>query len=209
MSAPPLIFLNDRVIIFNINTYSVSQPSSTMTTTALLTKVFKPSLLSGFWTQTTWAILRTVVGIMMIHNGLDKLGDIQSFSQAYVEVIGLPFPIFFSYLAAFTEVISAPLLAIGLLSRFAAFGLFGTMCVAMYHHILVAGLNLPYLELSAIYAACFLFFTVNGAGLFSTDALIVNWLDANALSSQAKQLMRLEKAYQASGVEQESSSKVK
>jgi putative oxidoreductase len=167
-----------------------------MTTISPLTKVFKPNDYPGFWSQTAWAILRAVVGIMMIHNGLDKLSDIQSFSQAYVEVIGLPFPIFFSYLAALTETIGAPLLAIGLLSRPAALGLFGTMCVAMYHHVLVSGLNLPYLELSAVYAACFLFFVVNGAGLFSTDAIVANWLDTNSLSLQAKRLMRLEKAYQ-------------
>ncbi|NJR51315.1 MAG: DoxX family protein [Leptolyngbyaceae cyanobacterium CSU_1_3] len=172
-----------------------------MAITALLTKIFKPSINTGFWTQTSWAILRTVVGIMMIHNGLDKLADIESFSHAYVEVIGLPFPIFFSYLAALTEISAAPLLAIGLLTRPAALGLFSTMCVAIYHHILVAGLNLPYLELSAVYAACFLLFTVNGGGLFSSDALIVNWLDATALSQQDKQMMRLENAYQSESVE--------
>ncbi len=136
----------------------------------------------------------------MIHNGLDKLSNIESFAQAYVQVIGLPFPIFFSYVAAFTELIGAPLLALGLLTRPAALGLFSTMCVAMYHHILVAGFSIPYLELSAIYAVCFLFFAINGGGLFSTDALIVSWLDANALSTQAKQLMRLERSYEASSV---------
>jgi putative oxidoreductase len=167
-----------------------------MTTIALLTKVLKPNDTLNFWSQTSWAILRAVVGIMMIHNGLNKLADIESFSHAYVEVIGLPFPIFFSYLAALTETIAAPLVAIGLLTRPAALGLFGTMSVAMYHHILVSGLNLPYLELSAIYAACFLFFLVNGGGLFSTDALITGWLDASSLSVQAKRLMSLEKAYQ-------------
>lgn len=71
------------------------------------------------------------------------------------------------------------------------------MTVAMYHHISVAGLSLPYLELSAIYAACFLYFTVNGAGLFSIDALVANRLDGTLLSLKAKQLMRLEKAFQA------------
>ncbi len=168
-----------------------------MTNTALITNIFKPNISPNFWSQTAWAVLRAVVGIMMIHNGLDKLGNIESFSQSYVEFIGLPFPLFFSYVAAFTELIGAPLLAFGFLTRPAAMALFGTMCVAMYHHVLVAGLNIAYLELSAIYAACFLFFTINGAGLFSTDALIANWLDANALSAQAKQIMRLEKAYQA------------
>lgn len=175
-----------------------------MSITPLFTRLLKPSIGSGFWAQTTWAVLRAVAGVMMIHNGLDKLGDIEGFSQAYVEVIGLPFPIFFSYVAAFTELLGAPLLAIGLLTRPAALGLLSTMCVAIYHHILVAGLNLPYLELSALYAACFLMFTVNGAGLFSTDALMVNWLDAGAFSLQAKQVMGLEKVYQASNSQKKS-----
>lgn len=163
-----------------------------------VTKIFRPNVAPNFWNQTTWAIFRVVVGIMMIHNGLDKLSNIESFAEAYVAYIGLPFPIFFSYVAAFTELIGAPLVAIGLLTRPAALGLFATMCVAMYHHILVAGLSIAYLELSAIYAACFLFFLVNGAGLFSTDALIVNWLDSNALSAKAKQIMLLEKSYKSS-----------
>ncbi len=159
------------------------------------TQIFRPNINPNFWNQTSWAILRLVVGIMMIHNGLDKLSNIESFAQAYVAYIGLPFPIFFSYVAAFTELIGAPLVAIGLFTRPAALGLFATMCVAMYHHILVAGLSLAYLELSTIYAACFLFFLVNGAGLFSTDALITNWLDQNALSIREKQIMLLEKSY--------------
>jgi putative oxidoreductase len=114
-----------------------------------------------------------------------------------VEYLGLPFPIFLSYVAAFTELIGAPLVAIGLFTRPAAFGLFSTMCVAMYHHISVAGLSLPYLELSAVYGAIFLYFAVNGGGLFTTDALVANLLDRTALSVRAKQVMRLEKSYQA------------
>lgn len=169
--------------------------------TSSLARLFKPSITVSLPTQTALAVLRVVLGVMMIHNGLDKLANIESFAKAYVEVIGLPFPIFFSYVAAFTEVIGAPLVAIGLLTRPAALGLFGTMCVAMYHHVLVAGLSLPYLELSAIYASCFLFFVVNGGGVFSTDALIAHWLDASALSVQAKRVMRLEQAYQASSPE--------
>ncbi|NJM85294.1 MAG: DoxX family protein [Leptolyngbyaceae cyanobacterium SL_1_1] len=169
-----------------------------MSLTASIAKIFKPNVNPNFWNQTTWAILRVVVGVMMVHNGQDKLADIESFAEAYVAYLGLPFPIFLSYVAAYTELIGAPLVAFGLLTRPAALGLFSTMCVAMYHHVSVAGLSLPYLELSAVYAACFLFFLVNGAGLFSVDALLANWLDATALSARAKQIMRLENAYQAS-----------
>lgn len=169
-----------------------------MAANSLITKIFRPNVTPNFWQQTSWAILRTVVGTMMIHNGFDKLGNVESFAEAYVAYIGLPFPIFFTYVAAFTEVIGAVLLILGLFARPAALGLFATMCVAMYHHILVAGLSIPYLELSAIYAACFLFFLVNGAGLFSSDALITNWLDKSALSTQAKRIMLLEKSFSAS-----------
>lgn len=166
--------------------------------TSILSLVFKPNVNPNVASQTAWAIFRVVVGIMMIHNGLDKLGNIESFAEAYVSYIGLPFPIFFSYVAAFTELIGAPLVALGLFTRPAALGLLATMIVAMYHHILVAGLSIAYLELSAIYAVCFLFFLINGAGLFSTDALILNWLDSQALTQKAKQIMLLEKSYQAS-----------
>jgi putative oxidoreductase len=46
--------------------------------------------------QVGWTVLRVIAGLMMIHNGLDKLADIEGFAVAYVEVIGLPFPIFFA-----------------------------------------------------------------------------------------------------------------
>ena len=157
--------------------------------------VLKPNVQPNLSSQTAWAIFRLVIGIMMIHNGLDKLSNIESFAQAYVAYLGLPFPIFLSYVAAYTELIGAPLVAIGLFTRPAALGLFSTMLVAMYHHISVAGLSIAYLELSAIYAAGYLFFLINGAGLFSFDALIVNWIDKTALSAQAKKVMLLEKIY--------------
>lgn len=50
------------------------------------------------------------------------------------------------------------------------------MLVAIYHHILVAGLEIPFLELSLIYAGVFAFFLVNGAGDYSVDALLVKVL---------------------------------
>lgn len=153
----------------------------------LASTILRPNLVPNYASQTAWTVLRLVAGLVMIHNGLDKLNNVESFAQAYVQVIGLPFPIFFSYVAGYTELLAAPLLALGLLTRPAAFGLFSTMLVAMYHHIKVAGFSIPYLELSMLYAACFLFFTVNGAGLFSLDALLSGWLNAmTPASSQSE-----------------------
>ncbi|OKH20032.1 DoxX family protein [[Limnothrix rosea] IAM M-220] len=163
-----------------------------------LTAVFKPTLEADIKSQIAWTVFRVTVGIFMVHNGLDKLSDIEGFAAAYVEYIGLPFPIFFSYVAAFTELLGAPLVALGLLTRPAAFGLFSTMLVAMYHHISVAGLSIPYLELSAIYASCFLFFTVNGAGVISIDALIAKALTGDVVDEAQRDV--LEKNYQAETV---------
>ena len=168
--------------------------------------VLKPNLSANSWFQASWAVLRVVAGLVMIHNGLDKLSNIQSFAEAYVSVIGLPFPIFFSYCAAYTELIGAALLALGLLTRPAAAGLVFTMLVAMYHHVLVAGFSIPYLELSMLYTVCFQFFLVNGGGQFSVDALLANKLNAavansmlNTLASQREQQVESVKtSYQAS-----------
>ncbi|HEY9622319.1 MAG TPA: DoxX family protein [Crinalium sp.] len=164
---------------------------------ALAIATLRPNLAPNYPSQIAWTILRVVAGVVMIHNGIDKLSNIESFAEAYVKVIGLPFPIFFSYLAGYTEVLGAPLLALGLLTRPAAAGLFSTMLVAMYHHVLVAGFSIPYLELSALYAACFLFYLVNGAGLFSLDALISGWLNAFFGGHSEQTRESLEASYQA------------
>jgi putative oxidoreductase len=137
----------------------------------------QPNQSSNIAFQISWTILRVVAGIVMVHNGLDKLANIESFAQAYVAYLGLPFPITLSYMAAFTELIGAPLVALGLFTRPAAMGLFFTMLVAMYHHVKIAGLSIPYLELSALYAATFLFFVINGGGQFSLDAVLANILN--------------------------------
>ncbi len=127
-------------------------------------------------TQASLLLLRVVLGTVMIHNGLDKLGDISGFAEAYVEAIGLPFPIFFAYIAAITETVASPLLILGFLTRPAALGLFATMLVANYHHILIGGFSIPSIELSSIYAVSFAFFAVYGGGKYAIDSLIANSL---------------------------------
>jgi len=128
----------------------------------------------------------------MIHNGIDKLADVESFAQAYVEVIGLPFPIFFSYVAGYAELIGAPLVALGLFTRPAALVNVATMAVALYHHVLVAGFSVPYLELASIYAAAFLFFAVNGGGIFSLDTFIGNWISDRLATSRSEDAQEAE-----------------
>ncbi|HSM81948.1 MAG TPA: DoxX family protein [Nodosilinea sp.] len=148
--------------------------------------------------QISWTILRVVAGVVMVHNGLDKLANIESFAQAYVAYLGLPFPITLSYMAAFTELIGAPLVALGLFTRPAALGLLFTMLVAMYHHVKVAGLSIPYLELSALYAATFCFFVINGGGRFSVDALLANLLNGLRTNQTDGKRASLEDVFQRS-----------
>jgi putative oxidoreductase len=157
---------------------------------SLISAILRPSIGSTSRPlQTSIALLRLIAGVVMVHNGLNKLGNVESFAQAYVSVIGLPFPIFFTYVAAFTELLGAPLLALGLMTRPAALGLASTMAIAMYHHIKVAGLSIPYLELSALYFAVFQFFAVTGGGLFSTDALVGGWFDSAIATAQESPVM--------------------
>ncbi len=184
---------------------------------AYLAAVLKPNLSANSWSQISWTILRVVAGVVMIHNGLDKLSNIESFAEAYVSVLGLPFPIFFSYCAAFAELIGAPLLALGLLTRPAAAALLSTMIVAMYHHVKVAGFSIPYLELSMLYAACFQLFVVNGGGRYSVDAVLATQLNAVATAGvlnsiaqkREQQVESLETSYQASDSEKEGVSATK
>lgn len=145
--------------------------------------VFLPSSSENLLSQIVLTVFRVVCGFTMIHNGLDKFADIPGFAEAYVEVIGLPFPIFFAYIAAATETIGSILVIVGLGTRLAALGLVSTMVVAMYHHILVAGFSVPYLELSMVYGSCFLFLTVLGAGKFSMDALVVKLITKGRVES--------------------------
>ena len=99
----------------------------------LIGSIFRPSVATASRPlQTSIALLRLIAGVVMVHNGLDKLGNVESFAEAYVSVIGLPFPIFFTYVAAFTELLGAPLLAVGFMTRPAALGLTSTMAIAMY-----------------------------------------------------------------------------
>jgi len=159
---------------------------------SLVSALFRSNLAPNYWSQGSWVILRVVIGLFMIHNGIDKLADVESFAQAYVEVIGLPFPIFFSYVAGYIELIGAPLVALGLFTRPAALLNVATMAIALYHHVLVAGFSVPYLELASIYAAAFLFFAVNGGGIFSLDTFIGNWISDRLAASRSQEMQEAE-----------------
>ena len=98
-----------------------------------------------------------------------------------VTAIGLPLSsLLYPTGAAYTEIIGAILLALGLLTRLSAIALVNTMLVAIYFHLKVDGIAIRPLETASLYALIYLFFAVNGSGLFGLD----NWLERSLTSKQ-------------------------
>ena len=116
--------------------------------------------------------LRLCVGVLLIHHGFEKLNDIENFANAFVRPLHLPFPIFLSYIAAFSEIAGSWALIVGLGARLGALSIVGTMSIAIYHAIMTSGFNIYLLELLGLYWGGAMCILLNGAGMFSIDELI-------------------------------------
>jgi len=145
---------------------------------AVLAYVQRPGLLASVGLL----LLRLSVGVLMIHHGQEKLADPQQFANTYVASLHLPFPLFFAYVAGFSELIGSWLVILGLFTPLGALALSSTMTVAAYQHISTAGLNIYVLEMVALYLGGSLALLCNGPGRFSFDAGMVPALlaDLNA-----------------------------
>jgi putative oxidoreductase len=142
----------------------------------LLTAILQSTAIENRAAQVAWTIARVVVGLLMIHNGFSKLADVQGFASGVVSFIGLPYPVFLTYCAAYAEIVSSILLAVGLFTRLNALILLSTMLIAIFFHLKKDGLHIPPLETASLYALWFSFFLTNGGGLFSLDTAIAGWL---------------------------------
>ena len=117
-------------------------------------------------------ILRLSIGTMLIHHGYEKTADIENFANAFVKPLGLPFPIFLSYIAAYSEIYGSWLIIFGLLTRLGALSIVGTISVAIYHAVATSGFNIYLLELLILYfggAFCVLCY---GGGDFALDIFL-------------------------------------
>ena len=117
---------------------------------------------------------------MLIHHGFEKLDNISNFADAFVRPLHLPFPIFLSYVAAFSEIAGSWLLITGIGVRLGALAIVGTMSVAIYHALVVNGFNIYLLELLVLYWGGAVCIVLNGGGKFAIDDLIINGLTTNA-----------------------------
>ncbi|NJO77759.1 MAG: DoxX family protein [Cyanobacteria bacterium RM1_2_2] len=152
---------------------TVTQDNNTPLSALLQSTAIKPIGL-----QVAWATLRIFVGLLMVHNGFDKLKDVPGFAENVVAFIGLPYPVFLTYCAAYTEIFGSILLALGLLTRLNAAALLITMLVAIFFHLKGDGFKIPPLETASLYALSYLFFLINGGGAFSVDSLLLKPLQA-------------------------------
>ena len=117
-------------------------------------------------------LLRVFTGALLIHDGFEKLNDINNFADAFVRPLHLPFPVTLSYIAAASEIVGSWSLIIGLGTRLGASAILGTMSVAIYHALVTSGFNIYLLELLALYFSSAISIILLGPGKFSADYLV-------------------------------------
>lgn len=115
-------------------------------------------------------LLRVFIGAAMITHGIPKMfGGLPGFTENVVKM-GIPAPHVLAFMAAFSESFGAALLAVGLLTRPAAFLLVCNMAVAIF----VALGSQPFAkqEMAWLYFIPALMFLLKGAGRWSVDFMI-------------------------------------
>ena len=117
-------------------------------------------------------ILRLSIGTMLIHHGYEKTADIENFANAFVRPLGLPFPIFLSYIAAYSEIYGSWLIIFGLLTRLGALSIVGKISVSIYHALATSGFNIYLLELLILYFGGEFCILCYGGGEFAFDRFL-------------------------------------
>ena len=124
----------------------------------------------GFFANTAFACLRVFSGsALAILHGRAKLPVTGHLVAKYGEM-GLPNPEIFAWAAAVIEVGGGLLVALGLLTRPAAFLVVLSLGLAAF--VGQSGEAIIHRELALLYLGVFLVFTFSGAGRFSIDRLI-------------------------------------
>lgn len=115
-------------------------------------------------------VLRVFIGGALLTHGWGKMfGGLEQFT-GFVASLGVPAPSVMAFLAAFAESFGAILLAIGLLTRPAAFLIVATMAVAVFGAHKGAAFSVQ--EAAWLYLVPALFFLLKGAGRWSLDRIV-------------------------------------
>lgn len=127
--------------------------------------------IEGLIANLGYAALRAYVGLAMAFNhGLQKLPPSENFISG-VRDMGFPMPEVSAIAAAVAEFAGGLLLALGLLTRPAAFTILATMFVAGF----IRHAGAPFgggKELALTYAFCAVLFIALGSGKFAVDAFL-------------------------------------
>lgn len=116
-------------------------------------------------------LLRVVAGLALVTHGAMKIGN--PFGAAeMVEGLGFYPGVFWSPLLSFTEFFGGFLIAIGLLTRPAAFAAAFVLLVTVWFHWVTMGQGYSGAEKSILWAAIFIFFAIRGGNRHSVDARI-------------------------------------
>ena len=119
-------------------------------------------------------ILRVFIGAALLTHGWGKMfGGLGGFIDGVAQM-GFPAPTVLGFLAAFAESFGAILLAVGLLTRPAAFLIVATMGVAV--GVAHGGQPFAAQEAAWLYLVPALFFLLKGAGQWSLDAWVAKKL---------------------------------
>jgi putative oxidoreductase len=123
-----------------------------------------------------WALLRIAMGGFFLTHGYAKVfgkkadgtDAIVSFYDA-VGSLGFPYPEFFAWAAALSELAGGALIVLGLWTRPASILAAMTMAVAVYHH---ADEGFGGMEKALMYLVIFFVFALGGSGPLSIDDTI-------------------------------------
>ena len=105
-------------------------------------------MISNSFANIIFLLARLLVALLMLHHGLEKLADVDGFTTFIIDKYFsyLPFThSYWTYLAAYTQIIGSFFLAIGALTRLSLLGLSSTMLFALLFHFSDTGLQgLPF-----------------------------------------------------------------
>ena len=137
-------------------------------------------MISNSFANIIFLLARLLVALLMLHHGLEKLADVDGFTTFIIDKYFsyLPFThSYWTYLAAYTQIIGSFFLAIGALTRLSLLGLSSTMLFALLFHFSDTGLQgLPFgiveahnyeYEASLLYLLVYLMLLAAGPGKYS------------------------------------------
>ena len=132
--------------------------------------IFKTTQENSFLNEATITALRVAAGLLMaLLHGAGKFPPSEQLIGG-VGALGFPSPTVFAWLATIAELVGGIFIAIGFLTRPAAFMLFITMAVAVFGKHATDALNVK--ELAVLYMFFALLFLARGAGRWSIDRFI-------------------------------------